>query len=554
MIFDQEHERKLCLSRAAAPHDISCCPMPIGPRQCGLGEKSAWGFTRVQVCLAERLLAAAAAAARVGAKMVTLRPQARIEGPEFRRGLRTLTGEAAFSATCDSMMVGAILTAFALHLGARPAQVGFLATIAFWAQLLQGPAVLLIERLRKRKLIAVVGSLTSSLAPASMAALAFASASQSARLGMVGAVALYCGAGAFAGAAWNAWTRDIVSDDIRGQWAARRTRLSIAVNVLMGLIAAALLDVTDGDRHAVSVVFASLFAVAFIGQLCSAAALSTVPEPEMPPPPPSPQRLLDLLRTPLQDPKFRPLIRFTASWQFAVNLAQPFFTVFILQQLGLGVTMAMAFTVASQLANVWALKRWGGLSDRFGSKSVLNIAAPTYIFCIAAMIGAAQIGPREWVIGYLILVHVVMGAAGAGVSLASGNIVLKLSPAGAAAPYLSTNALLSSAIGGLAPMVGGIGAEFFAARHVGLVLEWSGPQAKGELMGLHLTGWSFYFALSALCGLYSLYRLGFVQEEGALARRDMMREILLRGHARSARPPQSGGADAPDELSTDLLR
>ena len=39
--------------------------------------------------------------------------------------------------------------------GARPAQVGILTAVAFWAQLLQGPGVLLIERLRMRKLIAI---------------------------------------------------------------------------------------------------------------------------------------------------------------------------------------------------------------------------------------------------------------------------------------------------------------------------------------------------------------------------------------------------------------
>jgi MFS family permease len=323
------------------------------------------------------------------------------------------------------------------------------------------------------------------------------------------------------------------------------------MQIVVGPLAAAALDAAPEDNRAL--VFAALFAMAFLAQLFSATALAMVPEPMMPPAPARPARLLQLLQAPLRDPKFRPLIRFNASWQFAVNLAQPFFTVFILQQLSLGITLAMALTVVSQVANGWALKRWGPLADRYGAKSVLNVAAPTFILCIAAMIGAAQIGPRGLVIAYLVLVHVGMGVAAAGVSLASGAIALKLSPEGAAAPYLSANALVSSAIGGLAPMVGGFCAEFFAARHFRVALEWRGSLINGELLSLSLTGWTFYFAFSALLGLLAVHRLAAVLEAGSLDRRGMMREILVLGQARFARPPRGGGADAPEDLAADLL-
>lgn len=481
-----------------------------------------------------------------------LKPRPDIDEGDRQRGLRTLTVEVAFSSACDAMMIGTIITAFALHLGAKPAQVGILTAIAFWAQLLQGPGVLLVERLRTRKRIAVIGSFVSAFAPAALAALAFADASREARLGIVAAVAVYCGASAFAGCAWSAWTRDLVPDEIRNSFAARRSRLGMAVKVVIGLLAGVALDVADGDKASGALVFAGLFALAGVSQLLSASTLALAPEPVMPPGPPA--RLGELLRAPLRDARFRPLIRFTASWQFAVNLAQPFFTVFFLQQLGFGVTLVMGLTVVSQLANIWALKRWGVLADRFGSKSVLNVAAPTYIACIAAMIGASQLGATGLGAAYLVAVHVVMGVAGAGVTLASGSMAINLAPAGAAAPYLSVNALISSALGGLAPVLGGLGAQFFAARRVGIVLEWSGPMVRGDLAGLHLRGWDFYFVLSALLGLYALYRLTHVKEEGELPRGEMVQQILAQARARFARPPSLGGADAPEELTVDLLQ
>jgi len=480
-----------------------------------------------------------------------LRPQERIDPPALKSGLRMLNAEVVFSSISDSMMAGTILTAFALQLGAKPAQVGVLATIAFWAQLLQGPGVLLVDRVRMRKLLAVTGLLLSTLAPAVMVALAFAPPTQPTRWALVGAIILYCGAGAFAGCAWNAWTRDLIPREVRGRFLARRTRIATATAVAVSLLAAAALDAANRPPGQVYV-FGGLYALAFVAQLMNAAALARVPEPPMPPAPAQPQRLVQLLGAPLRDPRFMPFIRFSASWQFAVNLAQPFFTIFFLKQLGFGVSVVMAFTIVSQLASGWALKRWGALTDRFGDKSVLNVAAPTFIVCIAAMVGASQIGPRWLVAAYLVLVHVAMGLAGAGVSLASGNIALKLSPRGAAAPYLSANSLISSVVGGVAPILGGLGSQFFSERKVGLVLEWSGPVLRGEVLGVHLSGWDFYFVLSALFGLYALHRLAFVSEDGALEGREMMHAMLDRARTRFARPPAVAGAEAPADISQHL--
>lgn len=480
-----------------------------------------------------------------------LRPQERIDPPALESGLRMLNAEVVFSSISDSMMAGTILTAFALQLGATSSQVGLLATIAFWAQLMQGPGVLLVDRLRMRKLIAVTGLLLSTLAPAAMAALALAPPTRPARLALVGAITLYCAAGAFAGCAWNAWTRDFIPRELRARFLARRTRIATATAVAVSLLGAAALDAANHPPAHIYV-FGGLYALAFVAQLMNAASLARVPEPPMPPAAGKPQRLFRLLGEPLRDPKFQPLIRFSASWQFAVNLAQPFFTIYFLRQLGFGVSVVMAFTIVSQLASGWALKRWGALADRFGDKSVLNVAAPTFIACIAAMVGASQIGPRWMVVVYLILVHVVMGLAGAGVSLSSGNIALRMSPRGAAAPYLSANSLISSVIGGIAPVIGGLSSEFFAERKVGLVLEWRGPLVKGPLLGVHLTSWDFYFVFSALFGLYALHRLAFIDEEGALGRRDMMAAMLDNARARFARPPAVAGAEPPADLSQQL--
>ena len=470
----------------------------------------------------------------------TLKPVAELDDVEQQRGMRVLTIEVIFSTLADSVAGGVILTAFALHLGASNALIGTLAAITFWDQLLQGPGVLQVARLKRRKLIAVVGSLVSALAPTMLAALAFAHASSASRTGVVVAVALYGGAGAFAGCAWNAWVRDLVPGKVSGHFFGRRSALSTGVALAGGLAAAWLLDRAPEGSPGRSWVFLALFTVGLLSELASATVLSRAPEPAMPPSD-ARERLLPLLKKPLMDENFRKLIAFLASWQFAVNLAQPFFTVFFLRQLGFGMTFVMALSLISQFANLLTLRKWGDLADRFSNKSVLNLAAPAFIACIAAMIVASQFHDKVTAGAYLIVLHLVMGAASAGVALASGNIVMRLSPRGAAEPYMAANALITSAAAGLAPIVGGLCADFFAAREFRLVLEWAGPRFHGDVVHLSIRAWDFYFLNSALVGLYALHRLTLVHDKGEVQRQEMMHEMFERlRHGRRRFMPVAG--------------
>lgn len=468
-----------------------------------------------------------------------LGPSAQFDEAHRARATRILTGEVAFSTASDTMMGGVLLTAFALHLGASNALIGALAAVTFWAQLLQGPGVVLVERLRARKFLTVVTSLVSAVAPVLMGFLAFLPAGKPAQLGDVLAVAIYTGAGAIGGCAWNAWARDAVSDDSRGRFTGRRSALSSAVGIALGLLAAWLLDRVPEGASARAMVFASLFSVAFVAQIASAWALAQAPEPPMPPPPKDPPRLLPLLREPLRHPNYRRLIAFLASWQFAVNLAQPFFTVFYLQQLGFHMTFAMVLSLINQLATMLTLGAWGRLADRFNNKSVLNVSAPVFIACIAAMVVASQIESRTLAGAYLIALNLVMGAASAGVVLASGNIAQKLSPPGAAASFLALNALMSSSAAGLASLLGGLAADAVAKRALAVVLHWQGPHYVG-VMELTIDHWDFYFLNSALLGLYALHRLALVEEAGELDRRSMLAQIF--GLHRTAAVHVTGGA------------
>ena len=453
----------------------------------------------------------------------TLSPQARVSDEECARGLRLLVVEAAFSGGTTALTTGVILTAFALHLGASNVMVGILASAPFLAQLLQLPAILLVEQVRQRKRIAVVTSLAGRLMLAVMAATAFFSGIKPLLVFLAAQFAL-CSLGAIGSCAWNAWLRDLAPENRLGQVFAKRTVWLTAINLVFGLIAALALDLTRDGSQARSLVFATMFAAGCITGLISARVVSGMPEPLMPPPSGT-VHLGELLRQPLRDCNFSRLLVFVGSWQFAVNLATPFFTVFIVRQLGFDVSFVMGLSVASQIANILALRLWGVLSDRFANKSVLAVCAPVYILAIVCMIGASQLANRDLIKVWLIVLHVLMGGSIAGVALTSTNIALKLSPRGSATAYVATSATVTAVAAGLAPILGGLLADFFARRKLELLLRWSNPNDVFSLP-IGLTSWDFYFLIAGLLGLYAMHRLSLVQEHGEIERREMMSEVL----------------------------
>jgi MFS family permease len=463
-----------------------------------------------------------------GAQMA-LDPQAVVTDEQREHGLRLLVVEAAFSSGTVALTSGVILTAFALHLGASNLMIGILASAPFLTQLLQLPAIVLVERSRARKRIAVLTSIVGRLMLIVMAATAF----------MAGTVPLFtflaaqyilCGLSAVGGCAWNAWIRDLAPEHRLGNIFAKRIAWTAGIGLAGGLAAALILEWTPDASPSRSFAFAGMFLIGCLTGLISARIVSRMPEPQMPPPADRVD-LRQLLRVPFADKNFARLMAFVASWQFAVNLATPFFTVFIVEQLRFHVSTVMVLGAVSQLANLFALRSWGQLSDRFTNKSVLSVCGPAYIMCIVAMIGASQITDRDLIILWLVALHALMGAAVAGVTLSSTNIALKLSPKGSATAYVAANALATALAAGIAPVLGGLLADFFGSRKLELLLRWTSPNGVWAFP-IRLTHWDFYFLIAGVLGLYAIHRLSAVREEGEIRRSEMVEEMLaLTGRA-----------------------
>ena len=186
----------------------------------------------------------------------------------------------------------------------------------------------------------------------------------------------------------------------------------------------------------------------------------------------------------------------------------------------------IVLSIISQVFNFLFLKLWGKYTDRFSNKSVLAISCPLLIFSILAWTFTTMPEKYFLTIPLLVAIHVVMGLASAGVSLASGNISLKLAPKGKATAYLAANTIANSIAAGIAPILGGKFADFFSGRQLDWTLRYTSPGGEFVLPTLNFQQWDFFFAFAFLIGLYALHRLAMVKEEGEVEEKIVAQELF----------------------------
>ena len=355
--------------------------------------------------------------------------------------------------------------------------------------------------------------------------------------------ALFSNAGfaAISSAAWNPWMRDLVPQDRLGSFFGRRMSLAIAVGIAVSLAAGWYLDAWSKWFPGREVYgYSPIYFGGFLAGIVAVYFLFTIPEPKMEATAARPN-LLKLLAEPFHDANFKRLVFFLGSWNFAVNLAAPFFTVYMLRRLGFSMSLVIVLIVLSQITNFIFLRVWGRLSDRLSHKSILRVSGPLFIACILAWTFTTMPEKHALTVPLLVVIHALMGASTAGVTLASGNIGLKLAPKGQATAYLAATSVTNSLAAGIAPILGGRFVDFFAGSELSWTLRWTSPGSDLALRTLDFQHWDFFFFFAFLLGLFSIHRLGRVKEVGEVEERIVVNELMAEMRRRMGNLSTAGG-------------
>jgi MFS family permease len=446
-----------------------------------------------------------------------MRPRERLTAEEVERGLRMVVAEGTWTQIMATLIGGPFLIAFALHTGASNKVVGLLAAIGPLSQLLQLPTIALVHHLRRRKSLALVTAALSRLVWLGMASIPWTVSPPDRLQALLIGLCVAAGLGTISGGAWNPWMRDFIPEDAISALWARRLALATLASALVGLAAGQFMDVALAHGVPALQANAYVFLAGTSAGLIGLRYLAHIPEPAMPEVRHRP--LLDVLREPLQDRDYRNVIRFLGAWNLAVNLAAPFYVVYMLQRLGLTLGQVVALTVLSQLINAVFLRLWGRLSDRFGDKAVLNLSCSLFLLTLILWPFTNLPNAPSLTVPLLVAIHVLSGVASAGVTLCSGTLALKAAPRGEATAYLAANAVWSGGAAAVAPLLAGTLADWFADQRVRLLLSWTSTAEEGGwalLTPLDLRGIDFLFLLAFVMGLYALHRLLAVRKTEAV--------------------------------------
>jgi hypothetical protein len=385
---------------------------------------------------------------------LTARPARRARLSEVRTSLTASHLEGGSAELFGAFAGGAVLTGWALHLGAGPFLIGLLGALPLAGQILQLPAAWLTQGLGSRP-VAIVAVGASRLIWLPMVALPFLPLSPRERLGwFLAVVALSAMLGVAGNNAWTAWMGALVPGRIRGRYFSRRTIYISVSGTLASLAAASVLDAA-ARREATGTGLAALAAMATLAGAVSVALLRRQHDPG---PAAGARAEWNVALAPFADPRARTLIRYLFGWNAAIGVAAGFFAFHMLQNLRSSFVLAAAHGVVVAGVRILAAPVWGAAVDRVGARPVLTLTS----FGIAAVpvIWLLATPDRLWP---LAVEAVLAGALWGGHGIAIADVTVTLSPSRGRAFYLGAFAAVGGAGFALASVLAGLLAQALPA-------------------------------------------------------------------------------------------
>lgn len=441
------------------------------------------------------------------------------------KGLRYVLYDGILTQAMVSLSGGAFIIAFALLFEASNLAIGLLAAGPFLGNIFQIPAVFLVEKFRKRRLIAATASFISRIWLLVYALIPLLFARHALSLLSIG-IFVAAATAAFSTCSWSSWMRDLVPDNERGRFFSKRMTLSLVVVIPLSIVAGRFIDYYASwfPQHGIygySILFLIAFAFGIVGSLL----LRLTPEPPMAKETQRPSPL-HMLRSPFRDENFRRLMGFTVLWAIAFNFAVPFFVVYMFKRLSLSLTAVITLSVISQLFYLVFLRVWGSLTDRYSNKSVMQLSGAILLGCIIVWPFTTLPEVYPATIPLLTFVHILSGVALAGVFIASFNIAFKLSPPSDATTYLAVNGALVSMGMGLGPILGGLLADTLKFMELSLTFRWLTSRAEWTAYLANFRGLDFLFFIAFILGIIALNRLSAVQEKGEVPKKIIYQAFL----------------------------
>jgi MFS family permease len=359
--------------------------------------------------------------------------------------LRWFWFDGAFALGCDSI-VNTYLVLYAVALGASSAQVGLMGALqGLGAALALLPGALLAERIGRRKEIVLAGGgAIGRIALLLLVIVPFFLSGDAAVTLAVALVVLRDTFGNLSLPAWTSLAADIVPLGQRGRYFASRTIAQTVAGMVTAFAAGWIIN---------AIGFPAGYQWAFLmAVLCGGVSwfcFSNIRDPHPRPHPAAPRAgsspILGSIRS---HPVFLALCLHSAVWNFSLNVAAPFFNIYLVHDLKATMIQVGILTAAVSLSSLPALRIFGPLADRWGPRRIILITSLLIPILPLAWIFV----PSPW---YVLGINLASGVLWSGFSMCVLNLLMQISPEAERARFTAVHQIVIAVALALGSAVGG---------------------------------------------------------------------------------------------------
>lgn len=359
----------------------------------------------------------------------------------FNRNQRLFVIQGVISACVNTLITGVFMTGFILWLGVSEASVGIIITIPMLSSVLQiffiniwsytrdHKRLVILLILGSRLLIAAIVLLPLILPRNATIPLLFIKANS--RFIVVALVLLVSYIfGALSALKLNLWIINTVERSFRGTFFSTRDRITIIITTILAFGVSKMLDIFKNNNFEY-LGFVLIFSCTVILAFMDFIVMSKINYPQ------ANEKeekcsFMDLIKILIVDKLFMKVIIYLCLLNYGMNIALPFYNVYMINHLKLDYTQIMLLTMIQTIIFAFMSILWGRIANRTSWLKILRITS--FLLGIQFFVWALI---SKQTIALLPFVFIIAGLIGPGLNMAMFNIPYGYLTKGAFSAYLS---------------------------------------------------------------------------------------------------------------------
>lgn len=308
---------------------------------------------------------------------------------------------------------------------------------------------------------------------------------------------------------WLSWMADLLPPDSLNRMWGVRLRAVTAAQVAASVVAAFVIGHFEKSDQIILgfTLLASVGIVAGVADI-----LLFIPVPEPPHERPAEQRFWKVVAEPLRDRTYRPFFVFMLYWHFAMMVAAPFFTVYMISSMKMPVLQAQLINTGVLIGQMLASPFWGHVCDVYGVRPAIQLSLIVKIFTILGFVLIPPV-PQIYLPAFTVIL-IIDGMMNAGLALGMQGAMLQASPRQNRAMYIATVNFLAVGLAGfISPLLGG--------KLIDMA-----PAAVWQVGVWQLNLYHAVFLLSIVLRLGAIPLAGRIPSHRQISSRDTLRDLF----------------------------